>query len=650
MSTIKILISHKNYSIPLKSEILTPIQTGADSADTIFDDMIQDNTGKNISNKNDFFCELTAIYWAWQNYDKLGTPDYIGFMHNRRHFIFNNTNFTKHPKGFVVFTKLNDDYITQCSLTDENIKKTISDFDCVIPYPVHIGNVYSQFKQEHDIKYYDLALNILKKKYPEYSKAADIYNKSDESYVWCMGIYTKDLFKRYASWLFDILFELMPQIDFTGYTTQESRLPGYIGERLTGIFFTKLFQEKRKIKKLNVSFLQDIKKKYTPELLPHFKNNYAVLAVSSSNEYVPYLSVYLTSVIENASPEHNYDIIIFEHSISDLNKKILQTSFTRDNISIRFCNPDSYLQGTNLYISLNYFKKECYFRLVSPLALKNFSKVLFSDIDLIFNKDPWLLFSTPMQGYPIACANDYVWGALINLNPNMKKYATETLKLSRPYSYMNTGVMLIDISQFNQQNYPAQLLNLVSNNKFQFQEQDGLNTFFQNNILEIDSSWNYVVPDANWENIYKMMPLNQLKKLQHASTNPGIIHFSGPLKPWKNIKKDFYQLYMCYARKSPFYEDILSTLLIPTNTITDNTPLPNNEIYNLRQELEKTHFPNINNHFNKIEAEIFALYTSSRHKQSKLKQLYLKIMSLISLSSARRKKYRNKLRKSTYNH
>ena len=168
MTKAKILITHKNYSIPLKSEIFTPIQTGTVLSDVIFDDMLHDNEGKNISDKNDFLCELTAVYWAWKNYDKLGNPDYIGFMHNRRHFIFNDNEWVKHPKGFVVFPKLDDDYIKQCSLNDDETIKNIKDFDCIIPNPVHIGNVYEQFKQEHDVKYYDLALSILKKKYPEY--------------------------------------------------------------------------------------------------------------------------------------------------------------------------------------------------------------------------------------------------------------------------------------------------------------------------------------------------------------------------------------------------------------------------------------------------------------------------------------------------
>lgn len=55
----------------------------------MLDNMIGDDTGDNIFHLNRSLNELTAVYWAWKNYDKWGNPDYIGFMHYRRHLNFN---------------------------------------------------------------------------------------------------------------------------------------------------------------------------------------------------------------------------------------------------------------------------------------------------------------------------------------------------------------------------------------------------------------------------------------------------------------------------------------------------------------------------------------------------------------------------------
>lgn len=51
--------------------------------------LVPDDTGDNISSRNGILNELTTIYWAWKNYDKIGNPNYIGFNHYRRFFARN---------------------------------------------------------------------------------------------------------------------------------------------------------------------------------------------------------------------------------------------------------------------------------------------------------------------------------------------------------------------------------------------------------------------------------------------------------------------------------------------------------------------------------------------------------------------------------
>ena len=83
------IATNKKTNFPLDI-VYKPIQVGALATDELFA-QLNDMTGESIADKNQYYCELTALYWVWKNQP---FDDIIGLCHYRRFFYLNNT----HPK------------------------------------------------------------------------------------------------------------------------------------------------------------------------------------------------------------------------------------------------------------------------------------------------------------------------------------------------------------------------------------------------------------------------------------------------------------------------------------------------------------------------------------------------------------------------
>ena len=291
-------------------------------------------------------------------------------------------------------------------------------------------------------------------------------------------------------------------------------------------------------------------------LKPKFDNDAICIAVSSSNEYVPYLSVYLKSIVDNASKKHNYDIIVFERDISDNNKKILQSAFKYENISLRFVNPTSYFKGTNLYVTHHYFKEECYYRIVAPVILNKFKKIIFTDLDIIVKDDIFKLTLIDMKQKTIAACIEPVWNDFYQNNQNIlgydiRQYTKNILKLRIPTAYYNTGVIIIDVEKYNLENSFNKIIELIRNERFLYQEQCALNKYFNNRITQLDKTWNFEVN----------LPTNIFYKKYKEIEDIKIIHYLGCGKPWLYLNSELAEIWWSYARQTPFYEEIMLRMI-----------------------------------------------------------------------------------------
>ncbi len=271
MSHIKILISYHDEHPLIQSDIIQPIQTGCAKAKKRFNGMLRDDVGENISADNPRYCELSAQYWAWKNYDKLGNPDYIGFMHYRRHFMFDgwigNPDWCWLPKGNVYFVPfMSSQYLSH--LSDTYIAKVLKNCDCVVLKPCDVKHLKSkncrtQYGKlpEQNVKNFDIFIKTAKRLYPDYEEEIEKIEKGSVQYLCNMFVMRKDLFEEYNKFCFSILEEVDKQIDSTQMSEQAARFLGYFGEFLLSMFIFKL--QKRsdvRLKELNGAYVLNDKK------------------------------------------------------------------------------------------------------------------------------------------------------------------------------------------------------------------------------------------------------------------------------------------------------------------------------------------------------------------------------------------------------
>lgn len=234
---IKIYIAtHKEYKFPINDEIYKPIFVGRKEKN-----YLSDTTGDNISNKNKNFCELTALYWLWKNNLK---EDYLGLVHYRRYF-----NFKEKPKKHISSNELENE------LMYDNVKNIIKEnletkkYDIILPKKKKIYKaIDDHYKMCHIEEDWNKLIEIILKKYPNYQDVIKKTLKNEELYAFNMFITSKDIFKNYMEWLFDILFEVEKNITISENSYQ-ARVFGFMSERLFNLYI-----EANKLKVLEIPY------------------------------------------------------------------------------------------------------------------------------------------------------------------------------------------------------------------------------------------------------------------------------------------------------------------------------------------------------------------------------------------------------------
>lgn len=232
---IKIIVAaHKPYWMP-SDPVYLPVQVGAEGKKDI--GYTPDDTGENISVKNPHFCELTGLYWTWKNLN----ADYIGLVHYRRYFTRKEAHSIEEKRKQI--------------LTGPEWTALLAQHPVIVPDKrnYYIETNRSHYNHAHHREGLDMTEQIIKEAYPEYLPAFEKVMNRTWAHMFNMFVMRNDYFQSYMEWLFSILFELEKRLDITSWDSYDSRVYGFVAERLLDVWIE---HNQIEYKEQNVSFME----------------------------------------------------------------------------------------------------------------------------------------------------------------------------------------------------------------------------------------------------------------------------------------------------------------------------------------------------------------------------------------------------------
>ena len=262
---------------------------------------------------------------------------------------------------------------------------------------------------------------------------------------------------------------------------------------------------------------------------------------SIDDNYAPFLSVALSSIVRNSSKTYAYKVIVLYMKLSERNRRML-ASLAAENLEIQFISMENRLDGITDCMSnrlrADYFTLTIYFRLFIPVMFPEYDKAIYLDSDIVVPGDISELYRTELGDNLLAAAADH---SVVDV-PQLAKYIEDGVGIDK-HHYINSGVLLMNLKRMREAQLEQRFLELMNTYHFDCiaPDQDYLNVMCSGKILYLPASW-----DA--------MPTQGTEPIE----NPKLIHYNLFAKPWCYDHVQYEEYFWEYAKKSGYFSEILS--------------------------------------------------------------------------------------------
>lgn len=587
MEKIKIFVTHTPNKISEKIDlpIFEHVLAGADYQ-IGESDLVKDNTGDNISDKNKSYCELTTQYWAWKNTDY----DYYGFCHYRRYFSFSDSEIKESEWGTIEFPYINAKALKELHINEKDIYNKVLKYDFLIARGIETKLIKAKNVREHyknapelNVEDFDIMMKVIEQKYPDIYPSAVAYAEGTISYPCNMFIMKKELFHKYSEFLFDVLGECEKRIDTTLYCLQSYRTIGHLAERLLGIYY--IYLQKKGNDKLGELQIVLFKNTDAVEVVSPTSKNAIPVVLAANDYYAPVMCTCLESVKEHVNKNDQYDIVVFHTNILKRNQdKICSIMNDSPNIRLQFINISSIIEDYKLN-AREHITTETFYRFLILDIMKNYEKVIYIDCDLVVNEDIAKLHQVEMGDNLIAATLDVDFIGQLNMpGATTLDYCKNVMKMKDPYKYFQAGVLVFNVPEMRKKTTVKELLEIADKDIYRYSDQDILNVLCEDRVTYLDLRWNHIFDHCGErvKDVVAWDPISLYDEYMEAKKDPYIIHYAGFCKPWDEPTEEFGEVFWDYARRTPYYEVLLYRM---SKHIADDTVFYNGKRLSLRSRI-----------------------------------------------------------------
>ncbi|MCY4778536.1 glycosyltransferase family 8 protein [Sphingobacterium sp. UT-1RO-CII-1] len=254
--------------------------------------------------------------------------------------------------------------------------------------------------------------------------------------------------------------------------------------------------------------------------------------------------VCLTSLLENAKKDTFYDVFILHATDATFQKSGTLEKLTSiyDNFKLSYRSVGSqFKEGFEIRGITN----STYFRLLIPEVVPEYDKIMYHDVDVIFQDDLSEIFlKTDMS-------NSYVAG-VVSPGGLVKHTREKREKLGLNWKeYILAGNIIMNAKMMRNDGIVDLFKKEVATSQYEYQDMDILNIVCKGKIKTLSPVFCGTIEVFKLAAKKENQPLYALSELGKIH-NKGVIHYNGP-KPWDGWCPNF-DIWWEYYRRSVFFD------------------------------------------------------------------------------------------------